>query len=105
MGTPGYMGTGSATPHLTCNPPEQWVLDTQSCPGHPSQLLGCQPPNSPDLLQPSPTQPPGSCRAPQQPPALVGTWRLQSAAEHQLINPPVMTSLFLTRQSGSRELR
>jgi len=85
MGTWGDAGTGSAThpPYLKPPrpPPAQRVLDTLPCPGHPpQQLLGCQHPDSPELLQASPTQPPGSCRAPQQPPAPVGTCRLQSAA-------------------------
>lgn len=61
MGTPGDMGTGSATPRLTCSPPSTAGFGH---PQHPSQLLGCQHPNSPDLLQASPVQPPGSHGAP-----------------------------------------
>lgn len=53
-GTPGDMDTGFAT-----QPSRFWA------PQHPSQLLGCQHPNSPDLPQPGPAQPLGSHRGPQ----------------------------------------
>lgn len=68
--TKGYGHRLLPPAHLTYNPlipPAQWVLDTPLCPGHPSQLLGCQHPNSPDLLQPSPMQPQGAAGAPSSP--------------------------------------
>lgn len=92
MGTPGDMDTGFATP------PAQQVLGTPA----PIPAFGVPAPQRP---RPATTRPRAAPGEPQGPPAPVGTWCLQSTAEHQLINPPVMTSLFLTRRSRSRELR